>query len=423
MAGRVQTMLFTGWKGGAFGLVLAFALQVGAAASGAAPDSERLGRAKDYIADEQWVRAIAELRAAAADPKESAKDEALYWLAHSLNQGGDAAAAIATIRRLEREHPKSLWVKPAGSLRLDIAVHMQRNDVLWWTAVPPPPPPPSPAAPAIAGVPAPPVPPAPLDAPRRRSRLTPPAPPAPPPAALMPPTPPSGPQPPLPPAPPAAWLPEFYRPDTGLRIQALGSLMQTDASKVIPILKEIALESGHPREASRAVFVLAQSGQAEARDTVMQVARLGSDPVRIAAVRELGRFAGPEISRELMQVYATANSPVKLQVVTSLGERAERKALLQIVEGEQDPHVRASAIVTLGQAGGGEQLRLLYQRAGADAKRPIILGLFNARAEDELIRIADQEKDPLLRAEALLRLRLLGTPKARAYIQKAGGIR
>ena len=82
-----------------------------------------------------------------------------------------------------------------------------------------------------------------------------------------------------------------------------------------------------------------------------------------------------------------------------------------------------SVIVTLGQAGGGEQLRVLYQRAGRDAKRPIIIGLFNARAEDELIRIADQEKDPQLREEALLRLRLLGTPKARAYIQKAGRIR
>jgi HEAT repeat protein len=227
----------------------------------------------------------------------------------------------------------------------------------------------------------------------------------------------------MPPAPPAAWLPEVHRPDTGLRIQALGRLMQTDAPRVIPILKEIALAGGDPREASRAVFVLAQSARTDARDSVMEVARQASDPVRIAAVRELGRFAGPEISRELMGVYATANGPVKLQVVTSLGERAERKALLEIAERERDPHVRASAIVTLGQAGGGEQLGFLYQRAGREAKRPIIIGLFNARAEDELIRIADREKDPQLRDEALLRLRLLGTPKTRAYIQKAGGIR
>jgi hypothetical protein len=412
-------MLFNGLKAGVLGVVLVGGMQAGVTARSASSDSERLGRAKDYIAEEQWVRAIAELREAARDRGEKEKDEALYWLAHSLNQAGDSAAAIATIRRLEREHPKSLWVKPAGSLRLDIAVHMQRSDVLWWMAAPPAPPPPphAPAAPVVAGTEVPPaVTPVAPAAPVKGARLSPPPPP---PGRILPPGPPPPPMPP----PPAAWLPEVHRPDNGLRIQALGRLMQTDAPRVIPILKEIALAGGDPREASRAVFVLAQSGRTEARDSVMEVARQASDPVRIAAVRELGRFAGPEISRELMGVYATATAPVKLQVVTSLGERAERKALLEIAEGERDPHVRASAIVTLGQAGGGEQLGLLYQRAGREAKRPIIIGLFNARAEDELIRIADREKDPQLRDEALLRLRLLGTPKARAYIQKAGGIR
>ena len=407
-------MLFKGWKVGV--VALAFVVQAGVAA--AAPDSARLGRAKDYIADEQWARAIAELRIAVADAKETSKDEALYWLAHSLNQSGDSAAAIATIRRLEREYPKSLWVKPAGSLRLDIAVHLQRNDVLWWTAAPPPPPPapPAPVAPPALPAPTTPVPPAAVA-------------PMPPPAAPrtpVPPVPPAstrGPVPPVPPAPPAAWLPEFYRPDTDLRIQALGSLIQTDAVKVIPMLREIALDGSNVREASRAVFVLAQSGKPEARASVVQVARFGSDPVRIAAVRELGRFGGADVSQELLEVYNSGDSPVKLQVVTSLGERSERAALLHIVEAERDPHVKATAIVTLGQAGGGEQLRLLYKRAGADAKRPIIIGLFNARAEDELIRIAEEEKDPQLRDEALLRLRLLGTPKAKEYLQKAGRIR
>ena len=189
------------------------------------------------------------------------------------------------------------------------------------------------------------------------------------------------------------------------------------------MLYEIALDGSNVREASRAVFVLAQSGKPEARASVVQVARLGSDPVRIAAVRELGRFGGADISQELLEVYNSGDSPVKLQVVTSLGERFERAALLHIVEAERDPHVKATAIVTLGQAGGGEQLRLLYKRAGADVKRPIIIGLFNARAEDELIRIAEEEKDPQLRDEALLRLRLLGTPRAKEYLQKAGRIR
>src|SRR6188472_1260037 len=103
-------------------------------------ESKRMERAKDLIADEQWVRAIDELKAAVADPKETNKDEALFWLAHSLNQAHDASGAVETIRRLEREYPASRWVKPARSLRIEIAQRLQRNDVLWYNAVPPPPP-------------------------------------------------------------------------------------------------------------------------------------------------------------------------------------------------------------------------------------------------------------------------------------------
>ena len=58
----------------------------------AMPESQRMERAKDLIADEQWARAVDELKAAAADPKEANKDEALFWLAHSQNQSRDFRA-------------------------------------------------------------------------------------------------------------------------------------------------------------------------------------------------------------------------------------------------------------------------------------------------------------------------------------------
>jgi HEAT repeat protein len=219
-------------------------------------------------------------------------------------------------------------------------------------------------------------------------------------------------------APPTMWLPEHYQPDSELRVQALWHLMRTDAPKVIPILKEIALEGNNPGTAGRAVFVLAQSGSPEARATVVQVARTGPTSARVVAVRELGRFGGPELSNILLTVYSTSEEPVKLQVVRSLGERSERMALLRIAETEADGDLRTRAILTLGQAGGAVQLRELYTRARPEWKRPIIVGLFNARAEAELIRVADIERDTMLRQEALTHLRLLGTPGAKAYLEK-----
>jgi hypothetical protein len=409
---------------------LALAVLTVSGASAEPSESKRMARAKDYIADEQWTRAIEELKAAVTDRKESNRDEALFWLAHSQNQAGDPGAALESVQRLEREHAKSRWVRPARSLRVEIAQRLRRRDVLWDTAVPPPPP----APPGLGAVPptpapnAPPAPPPPPVGPRVfrpvRGRPMPPTP-APAPPATTPPSPAPGVMAPAaPPAPPTPrpgviWLPDpHYHPDTDLRIQALGSLIRTDAETVIPILKGIALESDNTGQARRALFVLAHSGRPEARTTVVEVAKTGPELVRIAAVRELGRIRGVEVSKELLQVYSTGNHRVKEQVVTSLGERAETTALAGIIQSETNRHLRDVAIVTLGSAGGREQLRALYDRASAETKRPIIIGLFNARAEEELIRIAERERDPALRREVLSRLRLLGTPTAKAYLER-----
>ena len=146
-----------------------------------AKESPRLERAKDLIADEQWARAVDELKAAAADPKETNKDEALFWLAHSEHQAGDDAGAIQTVARLERQFPASRWVRPARSLQIEIAQTMRRDDVLWAIVAPAPPSrPATPSSPGMVPAAAPPAPAHPAAAPTPPpSGAVPPPPPAP----------------------------------------------------------------------------------------------------------------------------------------------------------------------------------------------------------------------------------------------------
>ncbi len=386
-------------------------LVVGAAQGAVAfepADSPRLARAKDLISEERWTAAIPELRAAVNDRKEQNKDEVLFWLAHSQNQAGDLAEAVESIRKLQVDYPKSRWKQPAGSLMIELAQKLGRRDLLWLTAVPPPPPV-GPSAPTpTAGPGGPP--------PMRARRPSPPAP-----AAVVPPAPPaqSAPTPPAAPAPPTAatWFAEAYLPDTDLRVQALGRLIPTDAPKVIPILRNIALEADNPGAARRAVFILAQSRNPEAQSTVVDVAKVASETVRVAAVRELARFGGPNVGQDLLEVYSRGNAPVKQQVVFALGERADTAALFRIVQTENDDELRDAAILTLGRAGGRDQLRVLFVRASKDARQAVIGGLFLARDDDGLIRIAGEEKDAALKADIVSKLRLLGTPKAKEYIE------
>ena len=408
--------------------LVAFVIAPSTAAAAEPRESQRLERAKDLIADEQWERAIEELKAAAADARERNKDEALFWLAHSQHQARDLAAALESIATLERRHAASRWVKPARSLRVEIAQKLRRDDVLWMTAAPPPPPPAAlparPSPPPSAVAPRPPAtpraaPPAAVPLPPRGARLPAPAPSPMPPASAAPPSPAWVAPPPVPGSTfSTVWMPQEWEPDTNLRIQALGSLIQTDARRVIPMLREIALESTSPREASRAVFVLAQSGNPEAQSAVVQVAREGREPVKLAAVQYLGRFGAPAVSEELVKLYATSTERVKYQVVNALADRSATSALLRIAETESNRRVQERAIVRIGQAGGTEQLRKFYATARPELKRPIINGLFNARAEEELIYIAEREKDAGIRAEVVSRLWLLGTPKARAFVEK-----
>ena len=375
------------------------------ALAGERKESPRMERAKDLISEDQWLAAIPVLRAAVSDPKEQNKDEALFWLAHSQNQAGDLAESVESIRRLQREFPKSRWSEPAYSILIELAQKLGRNDVLWWTAAPP--------APAM-----PPDVPGPRTHEPGRRTVSPPRPPDSPGRPTAPSARPPEAVPPALPPPPGAWISETYLPDTDLRVQALGRLIHTDAHKVIPMLRKIALESGNPAAARRAVFVLAQSRNPEAHLTVVDVAKTGPDPVRVAAVRELARFGGASASGDLLEVYSTADLPVKQQVVISLGERADTAALFKIAQSERDRRIRETAIIALGRAGGREHLRVMYAKASPELRQAVVAGLFNARDEEGLIRIADQETDPGIRAEVLTRLRLIGTPRAKAYLAK-----
>ena len=73
---------------------------------------------------------------------------------------------------------------------------------------------------------------------------------------------------------------------------------------------------------------------------------------------------------------------------------------------------------TLGRAGGREQLRVLFSARRSETRRAIVRGLFLARDDDGLIPHRRAGKGPrAARPTSLSKLRLLGTPKAKAYLE------
>jgi HEAT repeat protein len=201
-----------------------------------------------------------------------------------------------------------------------------------------------------------------------------------------------------------------------LRIQALGSLIRLEPARAVPILKEVALNALDIDQARRAMFVLVQSDRTDARAAVAQIAKSGPEPVTIAAVKVLGMSASPETTAVLTDLYFEGTRPVKSQVLRALGAARQPQPLMRIVRTESERPLREIAVAALGQAGARRQLAELYRRE-PDLKLPVIAALFTASGEDELIAIARTEPDRSLRQQAVARLKLFGTAKARAAVR------
>lgn len=199
-----------------------------------------------------------------------------------------------------------------------------------------------------------------------------------------------------------------------LQILALGGLMRAEPDRAEPILKQVALATDDEDQARRAIFVLLQSNRLAA---VADVAKRGSEEVTLAAVKELGFMRSADSASLLKDLYASGSEPVKVQVLRSLGRARQALPLMQLARAESERSLREMAVVALGQAGARPQLAMLY-RQQPDLKLPVIAALFTAAGDDELIVIAQRERDATLRAEAISRLKALGTPRAREALRR-----
>jgi hypothetical protein len=61
---------------------------------------------------------------------------------------------------------------------------------------------------------------------------------------------------------------------------------------------------------------------------------------------------------------------------------------------------------------------MLYSQTRPESRMAVLLALLASKDEDELIRIARTEKEPLLRQRARIHLRTLATPKALRFLDE-----
>lgn len=349
----------------------------------------------DYVNEGKW-QAAADKFAEVAKLKGGKADGALYWQAYSLNKLGQRAAAIETLATLQKNYPRSTWVKDAQALQVEIR--------------------------SASGAPTP----APdTDEDLKIYALN----------GLM-------------NMNPDQALPMLQKILTGnqparLKERALFVLAQSGSPKANEMIAQIARGQSQPELQRKAIQQLGIRGD---RELLGQIYASSTSPeAKKEVLRSLGICGGsqqlfeaarnekdPDLKREairglavagardqLRQLYASAADPdTKKELIRATVITGDTQALMNIVQTERDPELKREAVRTLGVNGGKDVSSALVNIYNGDKnpeiRRAAAQALFIHGDAHSLVTLARTETDPELRKYLVQQLSLMGNNKEAA---------
>jgi HEAT repeat protein len=208
--------------------------------------------------------------------------------------------------------------------------------------------------------------------------------------------------------------------DEELKMLAIQGLMNSAPDRALPLLEKVLNGTGTPKEKSKALFVIAQSGSPEARQILGRIAAGQSNPdLQRKAVEYLGMFGGDDSHKILADVYAkSSDESLKRAILRSYMISGDKEDLFTAAKGEKNESVRGEAIRQLGLVHGVDELQQLYERETSNAvKHEILQAFFLAGDSQRLVQAATNEKDPELRRTAVRNLGLINSPDSSKALQ------
>jgi HEAT repeat protein len=198
--------------------------------------------------------------------------------------------------------------------------------------------------------------------------------------------------------------------DDELKMLAIQGLMNSDPERAMPLLEKFLQSPASPKEKSRAMFVLAQSGSPQGREIIGRIARGQSNPeLQKKAVEYLAIFGGPEARKTMAEIYASSSdTSLKRSILRSYMIGGDKERLFAAAKSEKDPALRREAIRQLGLVHGEQELEQLYRTENTpEIRREILQAFFLAGDVTKMLEAAKSEKDPELRRAAVRNLGLV----------------
>jgi HEAT repeat protein len=208
--------------------------------------------------------------------------------------------------------------------------------------------------------------------------------------------------------------------DDDLKMLAIQGLMNSDPERAMPLLEKVLNGSASPKEKSKALFVLAQSGSPQGREIIAKIAKGQSNPdLQRKAVEYLGLFGGPESHKTLAEIYSSSgDASVRRAILRSYMISGDRERIFAAAKSEKDESVRREAIRQLGLVHGTGELEQLYRaESSPEIRREILQAFFLAGDSKRLVDAAQGEKDPDLRRTAIRNLGLVHSDDSARALQ------
>lgn len=203
--------------------------------------------------------------------------------------------------------------------------------------------------------------------------------------------------------------------DEDLKVYAVNAVARSNPAEAVPLLSNLLNSNATPRLKSQALFVLAQINTPAARELLKNVAKGSAIPeLQGRAIQYLGVHGGAESRATLAEIYAASTDvDVKRRILRAFMTAGEKDRLFALAQSEKTPELRTEAVRQLGAMGANDYLWQMYQKETAvDVKRQIISAMQASGNATRMIELAKTEKDPDLRRAALRNLGVMGSKAA-----------
>src|SRR5262249_25552669 len=145
--------------------------------------------------------------------------------------------------------------------------------------------------------------------------------------------------------------------------------------RAIPILDKVIHGNESRKMKDKALFVLSQSSSDKAQQSLLSIAKAGNDPdLQKRAIRYLGMNGNGRNRAVLKEIYnSSASLEVKKAVFQGWLMCGAKEEVLAVAQTEKSPELRKEAIHYLGIMGGRSELRqLIKQETDRDVKDALL---------------------------------------------------